>query len=669
MKVSEIIYKKITRKLLHILSGFIDFFYYRFFYSKPVLNKNTIYRNSFLIGGGNTPKEIASLFCELFPDKVEEKIKEADLIYSHVFDLLGSGPIKLRNHHSLCTGQIKTTIHYQEELLDRRSYEPIDWHCDFKSGYRWNPGAFHRHISYGHIKGVDIKVPWELSRFQHLSTLGQAYVLTKNRKYADEFQNQILDWIEHNKTGFGVNWECTMDVALRAANWLVAQEYFLDHKVFFNGFWREFYTSIYEHGNFIFKHLENHGGFTDNHYISDLVGLFFIAVYCPFFKESKRWREFAVKELSKEIKKQVYSDGCNFEASTSYHRLVLELLFYAELLGNRAGIEFPEDYQKLVRKMFEFSLYGIKPNGRLPQVGDNDNGRFLIFNKKSILNHQYLLSLGAVYYKDPLLKVFDFDEEALWIFGEAGKEIYNKLSFRKKPIGSKGFQNVGWYIMRHNNNYCFISCGPNGQNGRGGHAHNDKLSFELMLNGEEIIIDPGTYVYTPSFDWRNKFRSTSFHNTVQIDDIEQNDISKDLFLMKQGVECRTDRFEETEGMIVFEGKVKYIKDDIKHRRKIILHKHENTLEIIDEVMAPLPRKIIMNLCLGCCALKYDLSLEKGLLEETEGFYSRGYGEKTKTVFYRHITEKCSYFKNRLTVTKSVRNSNETNINQKRFDPC
>jgi len=34
---------------------------------------------------------------------------------------------------------------------------------------------------------ADVKVPWELSRHQHFVTLGQAFVLTGDEKYAREF--------------------------------------------------------------------------------------------------------------------------------------------------------------------------------------------------------------------------------------------------------------------------------------------------------------------------------------------------------------------------------------------------------------------------------------------------------------------------------------------------
>jgi uncharacterized heparinase superfamily protein len=58
--------------------------------------------------------------------------------------------------------------------------------------------------------------------------------------------------------------------------------------------------------------------------------------------------------------------------------------------------------------------------------------------------------------------------------------------------------------------------------GRGGHGHNDILGFELWLDGTNFVTDCGAYLYTASRDWRNRFRSTAFHNLVQVDDEELN---------------------------------------------------------------------------------------------------------------------------------------------------
>ncbi|MBN1830533.1 MAG: alginate lyase family protein [Deltaproteobacteria bacterium] len=589
-------------------------------YEKHLKNRKRVFKFS------------ADVYDDLFPEKKQEKTDSATMICQHIFDLLSSGPKELSRPGD--------------------GYEPIDWHKDYKSGYRWDQQTLHSRIPFGDKPGVDIKVPWELSRFQHLTLLGQAYVLTENKAYADEFRNQIDDWIKNNRVGFGVNWASTMDVAIRAANWLVAQEYFYGKPVLSEDFWPSFFLSIYDHGRFIRRHLEK-GPPKANHYLSNIVGLFFIALYCPFFKESDKWRRFCMRELEREIKRQVYDDGCNFEGSTAYHRLALELFFYSDVIAQRCGFHFSSAYSERLKKMFIFSLYCLKPDGRIPQIGDNDNGRFLIFSSRLTLDHAYLLSLAAIHFQDPnfKLKNVPFDEEAFWVFGKEGHGIWKDLPYREEELRSKAFPNAGWYIMRHKNHYCFVSCGPSEHEGKGAHTHNDRLSFELMLNGEDIVVDPGTYVYTPFPEWRNRFRSTSFHNTVQIDRIEQNDISGDLFEMVQGTKSRKCELTETDNAIVFTGTLEYHRTNITHKRNIVMDNDGKTCQIDEKILSDMPHILTLNLCLGNGAGDYDISLQNGFFVEIDGAYSREYGHKEGAIFLRSTIDIGTDFTNKIRIRK------------------
>jgi len=278
--------------------------------------------------------------------------------------------------------------------------------------------------------------------------------------------------------------------------------------------------------------------------------------------------------------------------------LVLEMLFYCQLLCQRAGLKISTEYETKLKKMFEFSLYCVKPNGMIPQIGDNDSGRFLIFAKRPILEHKYLLTLAAIYYKDSSFKLphFSFDEEAFWVFGRTGKKSYDELPSRIEPLASKAFPDAGWFIIRHHNDYCSICCGPNGQNGNGGHAHNDKLSFELMIDGQDVIVDPGTYVYTPYPKERNKFRSTAYHNTVKFNGYEQNKITeKDIFSLPERVRIKEACLKERGNHIVFQGEIQSA--GLRQLRKVTLDKESGRYQIQDSVSysKPLSGKLIFHL--------------------------------------------------------------------------
>ena len=432
-------------------------------------------------------------------------------------------------------------------LLDYE-YEPINWHIDFKSGYSWDKETWYKNVKYGQ-PGVDIKIPWELSRSHHILRLGQAYRLTGDEKYTREFIYQLIDWNVNNPPESGVNWLCTMETAIRACNWIMGFQYFRGSKLINNKIAFEFSKSILMAGIHISNNLEERfSKVKTNHYLSDLVGLLYIGIFFKNSKLGKKWISFAVKELKKQMNIQVYPDGCDYEASTCYHRLVLEMFFYSTLMAVRNSKDFKDDdyieagkkifgkeYIEKLYKMFEVIKFILKPDGIMPQIGDNDNGRLHIFGTGNVVDMRYLLNMASIFFRDPKFKIEEFGSgsDALWIFGEKGKTVWNGLQGSSlETINSMAFNDSGWFVMRDKKDYMILSCGPNGQNGNGGHAHNDKLSFELFIDGRTIIKDPGTFTYTADPELRNKFRSTSSHNTLVIDSSEQNRfIEENVFVL------------------------------------------------------------------------------------------------------------------------------------------
>src|SRR6185295_19480097 len=116
-----------------------------------------------------------------------------------------------------------------------------------------------------------------LGRCQQLVPLGQAYRLTSDSRYAREVFLQIEDFAEANPTGVGVQWLCTMDVAIRAANWTIALALVRSCADIDPARWVNAYRLLFDHGVFIENNLENTYEVTSNHFLSNIVGLNVVA--------------------------------------------------------------------------------------------------------------------------------------------------------------------------------------------------------------------------------------------------------------------------------------------------------------------------------------------------------------------------------------------------------
>ncbi|RJQ28492.1 MAG: hypothetical protein C4589_06220 [Peptococcaceae bacterium] len=512
-------------------------------------------------------KNFESFKAFLSPENV---IADAEAICAHEFDLLGSGRKK----------------------VDGPGGE-IDWHTDFKTGASWDPSLFYLDVPVNRGDGSDIKVPWELSRFQHLPTLGKAYWLTGDERYAREFTAQAAGWLAANPPLYGVNWGCPMDAAIRAVNWLWGYYFFKDSPAVTDEFLSAFLKSLFIHGRYIMVNLERSmRGRSGNHYLADLAGLVYLGVLLPEFKEAGRWRECGVRGLIREMEEQVHPDGVSHEGSTGYHRLVAELFLSATLLGLKNGIDFPARYMKRLEKMVEFVLHYTSPGGTAPQFGDSDDGRLHIlagYGNWDRRDHRHLLSTGAVLFKRPDFRqaAGGLHEETLWLTGEEGLQQWKSLPAAPGCPSSRAFPHGGFYILRKDDFYLILDALPADPGAPPGHRHNSRLSFELCACGEPFIIDPGTYVYTADKDMRNFFRSTACHNTVVVDGVEQSRLEPDLLFRLGGeAAARVNAWEENERYVFWDGEhAGYIRlpRPVIHRRRVWFDKKERFWLLKDEL--------------------------------------------------------------------------------------
>lgn len=508
----------------------------------------------FLPGFNDPTNQIEELQRSLFPLETSQLIESASRIArQHRWPLLGYGELDFG--------------------------EPIEWRRDIVSGETW-PLDYHLDVNLAR-DGSDVRVLWELNRLAHLVTLGRAYTITRDEELAEEFFKQIEGWRTQNPVGRGPNWACAMEVALRAINLLAAFQLFRSSPSLNEERLIEMLALFDSHGAHILRNSEFSYIATSNHYLSDIVGLLWLGTMLPEFEAAKRWRDIGKREMLREMDVQVLDDGADFEASTGYHRFVLELFLYSFVLCRANQSEIPERYWRKLHAMLVYVRGYLRPDGRAPLVGDTDSGQVLPIVKRDANDHAYVLAVGASLLKDSRFKrdgAGAITEELLWILGAEGVRDFQELPVNRDAETSIAFADAGTYVMRANDLYLLFNASGNGVKGRGSHGHNDLLSMEVSACGSSFIVDPGTYVYRTDLDERNLFRSTAYHSTVDVDGIEQNTINRDVpFVIGDEAHPRVLRWEtndERDLVVAEHDGYTRLSSPVKHRRTVELNKLE-----------------------------------------------------------------------------------------------
>ena len=98
------------------------------------------------------------------------------------------------------------------------------------------------------------------------------------------------------------------------------------------------------------------------------------------------------------------ADGADYESSVPYHRLVAELFLSGARLAELDGRPLSDEYLAKLRLMFVFLDAVLRPDGRVPQIGDADDGRVHIFSNYGRWQPQdarHLLAPAAAMFNEP----------------------------------------------------------------------------------------------------------------------------------------------------------------------------------------------------------------------------------------------------------------------------
>jgi len=528
-------------------------------------------------GSFESPEKTARVFASRWPESAQKLIDKADRIVAGKFDLLG--------------------------FKDLGFGDPIDWQFEPVSGKRI-PLLHWSKLDYLDVEiAGDKKIIWELNRHQYFQTLGQAYWLTGDERYARVFVSHLEAWMDANPPKLGINWASSLEVAFRSISWLWAFYFFksspsLTSEVFKRA-WKFLYLSA--------RHLESYLStyFSPNtHLTGEALGLFYIGTLLPEFKEAKRWQELGCRILVEQLPIHVQRDGVYFEQSTYYHRYTTDFYQHLLLLARANDFALPSQVEEALVLLLDHLMYITRPDGTTPLVGDDDGGRLAMLDVRDANDFRGTLATAAVAFNrgDYKFVAGAAAEELLWLTGVAGLERYDSIAATEPAKTSVAFTEGGYFVMRDgwtpDSNYLLFDCGPHGSLSCG-HAHADALAIDVAANGRTVLVDPGTYTYTGSKDLRDWFRSSQAHNTVTLDDVSSS-VPGSAFTWKTKLTCRLrkwiseDRFDFISGehdgflkrsLLFVKGEYWIIRDTVsdpnEHRGEVKFHFDSTANPVLD----------------------------------------------------------------------------------------
>jgi hypothetical protein len=467
---------------------------------------------------------------------------------------------------------------------------PPQWNRDPQTG-RVAPLVFGKTLDYRDESRVgNIKYLWEPSRHLELTTLAQAYYLTRAPRYLEGCGTLLASWFDQCPYPLGAQWASALELAVRLVNWAVTWHLIggADSALFAGAQGQalrdRWLGQVWLHAQFIRGFLSRYSS-ANNHLLGEYMGLLIAGLTWPCWPQARRWRQIGQRGFEAEALRQNASDGVNREQGIYYHHEVADMMLLCGLFGQANGVEFSEAYWQRLEGMIGFIGAVSDIGGHVPMIGDADDALMVRFDpSRGFDPYRSLRATGAAIFGDanPL------DAKTRWLLGE--------LPYRRRASGAlqpqRAYPEGGYWILgdaigKPDEARIVADAGPLGYLSIAAHGHADALAFVFSVAGREVLIDPGTYAYHTQKKWRDYFRGTSAHNTVRIDGMDQSEIGGNfMWLRKASARCLGfETSSERDRWSAEHDGYRRLADPVLHRRHITLMKAQRSIEVVDEVFA------------------------------------------------------------------------------------
>ncbi len=414
---------------------------------------------------------------------------------------------------------------------------------------------------------------YNLHYFGYVRSLMLASEVGGSEAAYDTFRRLVLSWIEGNKQLRGDGWR-PYTLSLRIANWLQAAATWAPRLAVDSGFSDILFRSLFAQARMLRRQLEF--DVRGNHLLENLRGLLWAGVAYKG-AEAREWVKTALQLLEEETAEQVLADGSHFERTPGYHCTVLKDYLEIALLLERNTSKCPIWVREAVSRQAFFLREILGPRQRIPLIKDT--------TYDSAPNPDDLLNIAAAWLHEPRLKPAAFP--SMEIFLLLGKAEWEKVSaWPKAPLEPRAtaLPVSGFYVLSgRDGEHMVIDAGKPCPDYLPAHAHADTFSFEYHVRGAPVIVDSGVYEYQTG-PWRDFFRSTRAHNTIEIGGDDSSEVWGSFRVGRRArprVKCWQSTIGRAEFLAMHDG-YRYLRGEPVHERAVIWRESEYLI-LIDRV--------------------------------------------------------------------------------------
>jgi hypothetical protein len=356
---------------------------------------------------------------------------------------------------------------------------------------------------------IDIKQLWEPARFGWAFTLGRAYHLSGDERYAETFWQYFETFSDFNPPNFGPNWMSGQEVALRLMAFVWAGQIFDPASASTPDRKTHLALSVAAHAARIPSTLIYARSQQNNHLLTEAAGLLTAGLALPEYRNAHHWCSLGWRWLNNGLVSQIDGYGEYSQHSTNYHRLMLQVVLWTNTICNNFSSRpyiWPRKTLEAVRRSIHWLLSLMDfDSGKAPNLGANDGAYIFPLTIFPFSDYRPVLHAAARTFLDYDLPHGAWDEMARWFGLHASGPRSIALP---RYLGDQLYGKQSWAYLRT----AQFSTRP---------SHADLLHLDLWWRGMNLAQDAGTYLYNSPFPWDNSLTNAEVHNTVTVNGNDQ----------------------------------------------------------------------------------------------------------------------------------------------------